>query len=121
MKKKDLKSGMVVEYRNGQLRMIVGSKLFDKDGNRMYELKNYDEYLCCGIKNYDIIAVYTDFDKTITLWKRPNRKQEIINQLMSIRYNSESNIDDEDEDDIWKKDVEVLNEVIDFIEKFYRD
>lgn len=39
MEKKDLKSGMVVEYRNGQLRMIVGSKLFDKDGNRMYELK----------------------------------------------------------------------------------
>ncbi len=49
-------------------------------------------------------------------------KKEIINQLKSLRANSESfNTDDPDCDDIWKKDVEVLDIVIDFIEKNYKE
>lgn len=124
MEKKCLKTGMIVEYRDGKLRLVVGNKLYDEDGCFVHTLEEYDEYLSYKYnKDLDIVAVYNDFDKSRTLWKRSNRKQEIISQLKSIKYNSMSNIDmdDDDEDDIWKKDVDVLDEVIAFIMNNYRD
>ena len=122
MNKKDLKTGMVVEYRNGELRLVVGGALVDEDGYEANDLRNYHNNLKYSENpnGLDIIAVYNDFEKSKCLWKRREyNKKEIINQLHSLKDNSESMIDEADADDIFKKDVEVLNIVIDFIEKNY--
>ena len=45
--------------------------------------------------------------------KKPMTVSEIISQLSSLKDNSESFAADPDADEIWKKDIEVLNEIID--------
>lgn len=47
-------------------------------------------------------------------------KQELIDQLLSLKANSESFIYSDD-CDIWKKDIEALEIAIDFIEKNYQE
>lgn len=59
-----------------------------------------------GIKSSDVISKPT--------------KADILHQLHSIKDHSESMFTGDD-DDIWEKDVEVLDIVIDFIEKTYRN
>lgn len=45
--------------------------------------------------------------------KKPMTVSEIISQLSSLKDNSESFASAPDADEIWKKDIEVLNEIID--------
>lgn len=58
MKKSDLKDGMVVEYRNGNLGIKVGKHFYGLGGGIYY--LNYNENLIdgSGISGLDIIAVY---------------------------------------------------------------
>ena len=69
MQKKDLKTGMVVEYRDGQLRLVVGDDLYDDDGSKMSFLSSFKDDLRSSY-NTDIVAVYNDFEKSKCLWKR---------------------------------------------------
>ena len=48
-------------------------------------------------------------------------KQELINQLLSLKVNSKSFISSDNDCDIWKKDIEALEIAIDFIEKNYQE
>lgn len=61
MKKSDLKDGMIVEYRNGLRRLVLGDRLLGKQGNANIEeygedLKNKHFY---GESAIDIVKVYT--------------------------------------------------------------
>ena len=60
--KADLKDGMIVEYRNGRMRLVFGKKLYDTFYIIANELINYDETLCARFsslgKAYDIVRVY---------------------------------------------------------------
>ena len=61
MKKSDLKSGMLVEYRNGYKRMIMSHNLVDENGRIVSNLSVYNEELCSiGYlgKELDIMKVY---------------------------------------------------------------
>ena len=74
----DLKNGMLVEYRNGDIRMVWGNSLLCNDlylGASMdgFEDLNHEKHI-----NLDIVAVYehagkspTDFAKGSLLWKCP--------------------------------------------------
>ncbi|MGU8365192.1 hypothetical protein ACV3NC_14505 [Clostridium perfringens] len=59
MKKSDLKDGMVVEYRNGLRRFVLGDKLLGEHGNA--NIEEYDEELkyIDGESTLDIVKVYT--------------------------------------------------------------
>lgn len=61
MKKSDLKDGMVVEYRNGLRRLVLGDKLLGEQGNA--NIEEYDEDLknkhFDGESAIDIVKVYT--------------------------------------------------------------
>lgn len=59
MKKSDLKDGMVVEYRNGLRRLILGDKFIGEHGNA--NIEEYDEGLkyIDGEGALDIVKVYT--------------------------------------------------------------
>ena len=60
MKKSDLKTGMIVEYRDGRKRMIMSHNFVDENGNHCFKLDNYNEDLIhLGIaKGLDIMKVY---------------------------------------------------------------
>ena len=59
MRKSDLKDGMVVEYRNGLRRFVLGDKLLGEHGNA--NIEEYDEELkyIDGESTLDIVKVYT--------------------------------------------------------------
>ncbi|WP_349406423.1 hypothetical protein [Clostridium perfringens] len=59
MKKSDLKDGMIVEYRNGLRRLVLGDKLLGEHGNA--NIEEYDEELkyIDGESTLDIVKVYT--------------------------------------------------------------
>ena len=59
MRKSDLKDGMVVEYRNGLRRFVLGDKLLGEHGNA--NIEEYDEGLkyIDGESTLDIVKVYT--------------------------------------------------------------
>ena len=59
MKKSDLKDGMIVEYRNGLRRLVLGDKLLGEHGNA--NIEEYDEGLkyIDGESALDIVKVYT--------------------------------------------------------------
>ena len=57
MKKNELKSGMVVEYRDGDKRLVIDNDLIGDDGH--LTLTNYNDYLKNGLfSDLDIIKVY---------------------------------------------------------------
>lgn len=59
MKKSDLKDGMIVEYRNGLRRLVLGDKLLGEHGNA--NIEEFDEELkyIDGESTLDIVKVYT--------------------------------------------------------------
>lgn len=59
MRKSDLKDGMIVEYRNGLRRFVLGDKLLGEHGNA--NIEEYDEELkyIDGESTLDIVKVYT--------------------------------------------------------------
>ena len=85
-KKSDLKNRMVVEYRNGERRMVVDDMLI---GYSQYgDLGEYNDNLSCKVTlpgGLDIVRVYPEinifrrkFDKTelgIPIWERPEIKE----------------------------------------------
>src|SRR5690554_6912193 len=57
MKKSDLKSGMIVEYRNGDKRLVVNDDLIGASGSGV--LSDYDNDLkCVGYDDLDIMKLY---------------------------------------------------------------
>lgn len=79
MKKQDLKTGMVVEYRDKTLRLVVGSGLYDECGYKVSSLEGYNDELSQNNRLHvqlDIVAVYNDFDKSKCLWKRVEFKKD---------------------------------------------
>lgn len=91
MSKKDLATGMVVEYRNGKRRLVIedwadnGIVLFGATGERFTYLDNFNDDLTHSKKDaLDIVAVYnyelkpkTDIDlyddtNLVVIWTRPN-------------------------------------------------
>ena len=79
--KDDLRNGMLVEYRNGDVRMVWAGELFipEKLDARYHGLNWYtqDLYDVEGSEEIDIIAVYehagvtpSDFTKGKLIWKR---------------------------------------------------
>lgn len=83
MKKLDLKDGMVVEYRDGQKRMVFKDKLISAE--KFNKLEYYTDELINTSKScelFDIIAVYKPKtikglvnmlrdDNLVLIWKRP--------------------------------------------------
>ena len=78
--KADLKNCMVVEYRNGSLRLVVGDTLIGKGG--FLPLSNYKENLIYENKNaeFDIVKIYDTISNLDhleiigaldLLWERP--------------------------------------------------
>ncbi|EOU1827906.1 hypothetical protein C0L77_000613 [Clostridium perfringens] len=59
MKKSDLENGMIVEYRNGLRRIVLGDKFLGEQGS--LGIWEYDDNLnnveCCS--EFDIVKVYT--------------------------------------------------------------
>lgn len=91
MKKSDLKNRMVVEYRNGERRMVIDDMLM---GNSLYgELRCYDDNLNCigggDIDEYDIVKVFNKIDtfreknsKDLTLfWERSEVKEVTMSEV----------------------------------------
>lgn len=78
MKKSDLKDGMVVKLRGGDLLVAMDSYLFNKDYNQELELDEYsDDLLYCNdkYKHFDIVEVYENIRPFVEnncefLWKR---------------------------------------------------
>lgn len=98
--KSDLKDGMVVEYRNGNLRIKVGEGLYGLDGG--INLSNCNENFIdgCGYSELEIIAVYesdifnTDIFKILKkenlklIWKRKEQKPvDFITAVMAYYEN----------------------------------
>ncbi|MCX0386686.1 hypothetical protein LI053_14685 [Clostridium perfringens] len=91
MKKSDLENGMVVEYRNGLRRLVLGDKLLGKQGNANIEeygedLKNKHFY---GESAIDIVKVYT-IESSLCI------------SIGSIFLNGSLNL-------IWERDKEMLD------------
>lgn len=64
---------------------------------------------------------HTTMIKTQALGTTKPTKKEIIKQLESLKENSESFQEKDEEESIWEKDVEILETVIDFIEENYEE
>lgn len=128
MEKKDLKTGMVLELKNESLRLVVDNYLVDENGLRRNSIKNYNDDLLYPEDRVglSVVAVYNSFDKSKCLWKNPKLfKREILDRLkLIIAYSKDNERDWDvcfgDDDNPWTKDIEVLDIVIDFIEKNYK-
>ena len=94
MKKNELKSGMVVEYRDGDKRLVIDNDLIGDDGH--LTLTNYNDYLKNGLfSDLDIIKVYK--------YKSPCPFNALLenNNLDLIWERKESELTD--------KEIEILN------------
>lgn len=96
MKKLDLKTGYLVKYRNGNLRMVMPSSegmiFVGEDGGHMF-MNDYNEDLLCETgKAYDIMEVwgFSDFciyalkvktDNRKLLWSREDKKEMTISEI----------------------------------------
>ena len=59
MKKSDLKNGMIVELRNGDICIVIGEKMLDSRGRQNFN--NYDEDLISHKHSaFDVIKIYED-------------------------------------------------------------
>lgn len=79
MNKSDLKDYMVVEYRIGELRIVINNNLYAIDDGKLKEvnnLNNYDDELKSKglhediVKVYDTLLVLTNNQNIKPLWKR---------------------------------------------------
>ena len=96
MNKDDLKAGMMVEYRNGDKRMVMSYGLVDKVGIVMIELSFYTKDLLDvdGYVEHDIMKIYDystdgfDFECTYRklLWER-NEKPKLTKAERTILEN----------------------------------
>ena len=91
MKKSDLKNRMVVEYRNGERRMVVDDMLM---GDSQYgELRCYDDNLNCSVDDdmveYDIVKVFDKINTfreknskyLVLLWDRSEVKEVTMSEI----------------------------------------
>lgn len=88
MKKSDLKTGMVVEYRNGFLRLVVDTKLVDETGAGQNDLLFFNDDLTDkggSEGKLDIVAVYNSFDKSKCLWRRKEDHTLIEDEKVILR------------------------------------
>ena len=87
----DLKTGLVVEYANGERGLVINDRILDDDGYNM--LESYNEDLTCVNPHYTINRIYTinlnevysfkDFlssDSLELLWER----KEPVSQLRKM-------------------------------------
>lgn len=58
----DLKTGMRVQYRNGQMRVVVGEKLFDNEQTSCNSLTKYSKTLKC---------IYDGDNDIVKVWSSP--------------------------------------------------
>ena len=69
MKKEDLKTGMIVKYYDGELRVVFNNGLYKQNGNHANTLDDYtDDLIDRMVKNCTIVAIY-----------QPNSYQALIN------------------------------------------
>ena len=55
--KKDLKDGMVVEYRSGRMRLVIGNRLLGEYEYLSFESLD-DDLLCPNDRDFDVVKVY---------------------------------------------------------------
>lgn len=60
MKKSDLKDGMIVELRNGDMCIVIGDRLLDL--TTYIDLVSYNDNLTCTDTEFDVIRVYENKD-----------------------------------------------------------
>lgn len=81
--KSDLKDGMVVEYRDGRRRMVLGDNLIGeyghaplRDYNENLEEENYPEETIAKIYKSDTQSIRTVFEdyNLALIWERPEEK-----------------------------------------------
>lgn len=60
MRKSDLKNGMILELRNGDMCIVIGDKLLDL--TTYMDLVSYNDNLTCTDTEFDVIRVYENKD-----------------------------------------------------------
>lgn len=76
--KDDLQNGMLVEYRDGDIRMVWNGNLFDSGLRSVAFLSRYNDNIThCDCNNMDIVGIYEhsttiplSFTKGNLIWKR---------------------------------------------------
>lgn len=93
--KDDLKNGMIVEYRNGKRRMVLGSNMIGLDGINQFEHYHDDLTVTENITTLDIVKVFdvpnleckiTDIFKAnksrlSLLWEREEEVKEEVKEI----------------------------------------